>query len=381
MKILFDPQVYYYQKFGGISRYYTEIFSLISKRQGIEAVLPVCYTENEYALEHHLLNENAIMRFLFKAASIMNISTRTLQKKRAARLLTKTVSEFSFDLFIPTFFDPYFLKFTGSKPFVLTVYDMIHELFPEYYTGESLTIVQDKLELMEKATMIIAVSHNTKKDILSIYPHLDASKIEVIYHGSSIKHDTRVQVKLPSNYILFVGERANYKNFRFLLQAVVPLLQTDPSLILLCAGGGAFKKEETDEFIKLGVQQQVMQQSFQEQQLSHFYANAKCFVFPSLYEGFGIPVLEAMACGCPVVLGHHSSFPEVAGEAGVYADITSADELRAKIHQLLANQELRNRYSQKGLARAAMFSWEDAAEQCLNAYKTAVERSAMKNRL
>jgi glycosyltransferase involved in cell wall biosynthesis len=306
MKILFDPQIFYVQKFGGISRYYSEIFSLLQKQKDVNTVLPLCFSENAYAVENDLNRENRFMQLLFATASMLNISTRTLQKKRATELLNKTISDFDFDLFVPTYFDTYFLSFIGKKPFVLTVYDMIHELFPEYYVHESLSIVKDKLLLMEQATMIIAVSQNTKKDILQLYPHIDASKIEVIYHGSSIVIDKAANVHLPAEYILFVGERANYKNFQFLLHSVAELLKSSPQLHLVCAGGGKFKKEELHLFKKMGLEKQIIQRSFKENELGLFYAGAICFVFPSLYEGFGIPVLESMACGCPVLLGHHS---------------------------------------------------------------------------
>jgi glycosyltransferase involved in cell wall biosynthesis len=90
-----------------------------------------------------------------------------------------------------------------------------------------------------------------------------------------------------------------------------------------------------------------------------------------MYEGFGIPVLESMTCGCPVVLGRHSSFPEVAGDAGVYFDINSAHDLKDKISSLVQNELLRNEYSQRGLEQAKKFSWEKAAKECLIVYKKA----------
>lgn len=379
MKILFDPQIFYVQKFGGISRYYTEIFSLLREHKDVNTVLPLCYSENAYAVENSLLTENRFMQLLFTSASVLNISTRTLQKKRATALLNKTISSFDFDLFIPTYFDPYFLSFINKKPFVLTVYDMIHELFPEYYVHESLSIVKDKLLLMEKATMIIAVSHNTKKDILQLYPHIDASKIEVIYHGSSIAIDKEAKVQLPAEYILFVGERANYKNFHFLLNAIAELLTSNPHLHLVCAGGGKFKKEELHLFKKMGLEKQIIQQSFKENELGLYYAGAICFVFPSLYEGFGIPVLESMACGCPVLLGHHSSFPEVAGDAGVYVNLNSAEDLKSKIQLMLSNSSVRQEFSKKSLERAKMFTWSHAAAQCFEVYKKAIEISKLQN--
>lgn len=372
MKILLDPQIYYFQKFGGISRYYTEIFSFIRHKPDSEVILPLLYSENEYAREQHLMKESFLMKGLYKVTSALHISTRTLQKKRAGRYLEQVLSKTEFDVFIPTYFDPYFLSFTGNKPFVLTVYDMIHELFPEYYADQNLRIVEHKLLLMEKATMIIAVSENTKRDILNIYPHINENKIVVIYHGTSLTKDHNVTVNLPADYILYVGERANYKNFHFLLRSAAPLLQENKNLHLICAGGGSFKKEEMAVFTKMGLANQIIQKPFRENELAHFYAGAKCFVFPSLYEGFGIPVLEAMVCGCPVLLGHHSSFPEVAADAGVYVNLDSEEDLKNKIQLFISDEAVRQEFSLKSKEQAKKFTWSHAADQCYEVYKKAI---------
>ena len=105
-----------------------------------------------------------------------------------------------------------------------------------------------------------------------------------------------------------------------------------------------------------------------------FYKKAICFVFPSLYEGFGIPVLEAMSCGCPVVLSSHSSFPEVAGEAGVYFEMNDADDLKKKVQSLIQNKLLRDEFSLRGLEQVKKFSWEKAAAECLDVYRKAYDQ-------
>ena len=257
-----------------------------------------------------------------------------------------------------------------SIPPVIRV-PVIHELFPKYFESND-PIAKNKLLLMEKATKIIAVSQNTKKDIIRIYPQIDAEKIEVIYHGNSIKIDTTVSVQLPSNYILFVGVRENYKNFNFFINAINELLKNDSTLHVVCAGGGKFNQKEIQFIKSLGFENQIVHKNFKENELGQFYKKAKCFVFPSMYEGFGIPVLEAMACGCPIVLGHHSSFPEVAGNAGVYFDLNNSEDLKNKINQLLNDENLRNDYIEKGFAQVQKFNWESAAEQCFELYKKAI---------
>ncbi|MDW8851197.1 glycosyltransferase family 1 protein [Flavobacterium sp. MMLR14_040] len=375
MKIILDSQAFNYQKYGGVSRYYTEIFSVLSRNPDVEVFIPWFYTKNIYYKESVLYNSRQKKHnFFLELLSKLGISIRKKSKKsNYARTINEGLSESNYDLFIPTYYDPYFLDYIDNKPFVLTVYDMIHELFPQYFSDAD-KMAANKLLLIEKATKIIAVSQNTKNDILRIYPHIEEEKIEVVYHGTSIKINENISTDLPSDYILFVGSRADYKNFIFLVDAIKELLKKDSNLYLVCAGGGNFSKAENDFIKEMGLENQIIQKDFEEEELGSFYKNAKCFVFPSLYEGFGIPVLESMACGCPVVLGNHSSFPEVAGKAGVYFDVNSKEDLKIKINNLLENEALRVDFTAKGLEQSKKFNWENAASQCLAVYQKALKK-------
>jgi glycosyltransferase involved in cell wall biosynthesis len=370
MKILLDPQIYDQQRYGGISRYYTEIFSVILRKKN-KVLIPFYTTANIYYRQSILVTFQQKLYSLYLRILIkFRIRYREDTIARNKKYLKETLLRKQYDLFIPTYYDPYFIKDIGSKPFVLTVYDMIHEIFPEYFSNDKI-LVPNKRYLIEKATRIIAVSENTKKDIIKIYPHIDVSKIDVVYHGCSIKVNKRDSVSLPEKYILFVGTRSDYKNFIFFVQSITMLLKNDKVLHLICAGGGDFNSVEKELILELGLESQINQKYFNEDELGYFYNRAICFVFPSMYEGFGIPVLESMTCGCPVVLGRHSSFPEVAGDAGVYFDINSAHDLKDKISSLVQNELLRNEYSQRGLEQAKKFSWEKAAKECLIVYKKA----------
>ncbi|MFD1605963.1 glycosyltransferase family 4 protein [Flavobacterium artemisiae] len=374
MKLILDSQAFNYQKYGGVSRYYTEIFSLLQKNESVEVETPWFFTKNIYYKESSLFNKKQKQKtFWLGLLSSFGISIRKKSQKLNFSETKKIASEYNFDVFIPTYYDPYFLDFINEKPFVLTVYDMIHELLPQYFSdGEK--VKANKLLLIEKATRIIAVSQNTKKDILKLYPHIDASKIDVIYHGTSIKTTENKSIDLPAHYILYVGSRANYKNFNFLLESAKELLKKDPNLYLVCAGGGGFTKEEKELLKSLELENQIIQKDFEESELGQFYKKAKCFVFPSLYEGFGIPVLESMASGCPVVLGNHSSFPEVAENAGVYFKMDDKEDLKRKIEELLENDTLRNEFIVKGFEQVKKFTWQNAAEQCLDVYKKAASK-------
>ena len=372
MKILLDPQIFNQQTYGGISRYYSEVFSILSKKKDVKIILPIYKSDNAYISKTQLLVENRLLNSLYSILSAVKISTRSLRKKKSDKLLDKFFEENSYDLFVPTYYNPYFLNKINGKPFVLTVYDMIHELMPQYFENDPYNVVEFKSILIKKASKIIAVSNNTKKDILKFYPQIDPDKIEVIYHGSSIKIEPNVKVDLPPNYILYVGSRADYKNFKFLVKAITPLLKANPNLKLLAAGGGKFDDDEMKWIKSLNLNKQIVQKSFKENELGHFYQNAELFVFPSLYEGFGIPVLEAMASGCPIILTKHGSFPEIAGEAGIYFDSNSEEDLRDKIQMLLNDKKLRAKFAKKGLEQVKKYNWNDAAEKCLKVYKEAI---------
>ncbi|WP_200890806.1 glycosyltransferase family 4 protein [Pedobacter lusitanus] len=246
---------------------------------------------------------------------------------------------------------------------------MIHELYPHYFTNDKTTVPNKKI-LLEKATKIIAISESTKRDILKIYPHIPAEKIDIVYLAHTVNTGIQTKVDTPENYILFVGNRAAYKNFIFFLKAMLPVLKDRKDLYILCAGGNAFNEEETHLIQESGVRDQLIQRNFKDSELADYYKKALCFVFPSEYEGFGIPVLEAMACGCPVVLTNHSSFPEVAGDAGIYFELNNSTDLKEKIMRLLDHIEIREEYKLKGIAQADKFNWKKTTDECLKVYQT-----------
>lgn len=369
MKILIDPQIFIDQKFGGISRYYTELYAALNNHKEAEISCPILHTDNIHFKESELYQNSFQKRnaFFIKISKLIRYFLPRKLKKRSAKRFINLVKEQDYDLVIPTYYNVDFLDFIGEKPFVLTVYDMIHEIFAEHFTNDKITVPNKKI-LIERATKIIAISESTKADILRIYPHINPSKIEVVYLSHSITFDNVPKVSLPKNYILFVGNRGLYKNFIFFLNAVAPILKNYPDLTLICAGGSKFSEEETQLIESLGLTNKVIQQNFEDAELPAYYQHAKCFVFPSAYEGFGIPVLEAMACGCPVVLANHSSFPEVAGDAGVYFEINNQQDLKAKIESLLTNEALRKNYSLNGLTQVQKFSWEKTVKECYEIY-------------
>ena len=373
IRILIDPQIFDEQKFGGISRYFTEIYTLLKNTENVEVTCPILYTDNIHFKQSPLYNDSyqKKYRFFIKNSRIFRqFLPRKLRKKNAANFI-ELLKKQDFDLFVPSYYNTNFLNYIGNKPFVITVHDMIHELYPQYFVNDNSTVPNKKL-LAEKATKIIAVSENTKQDLVKIYPHVDTSKIEVIYLAPPGDVSLGESPSLPDNYILFVGNRTLYKNFAFFINSISPLLKQKQDLYLLCAGGSEFDTEELELLAKLGITTQVKQQKFEDDELYYYYSQAKCFVFPSRYEGFGIPVLEAMTYGCPVVLAKHSSFPEVAGNAAVYFEFDNPNDLLSKVKMLLDNEDIRKQYRIKGMDHVKQFTWQKTAQQCLKVYYDAV---------
>jgi glycosyltransferase involved in cell wall biosynthesis len=373
INIILDPQIFIEQKFGGISRYFTEIYSELRKNPEVKINCPLLYTENLHFKESALYADSFQKKYslLIKSGFILRPFLPRKLKKRNKKTLIAVLEKKKFDLYLPTYYDTMFLNYIPDKPFVLTVYDMIHEIFPQLYLDDPNTAINKKM-LLEKATKIIAISNSTKKDILEIYPHIDPNKIEVIYLSYSIIVDDSIKVTLPEKYVLFVGNRTLYKNFIFFLNAISPILRAQSELFLVCAGGNAFNEEELQLIHSLDLQDQITQQNFEDTELFRYYENAQCFVFPSAYEGFGIPVLESMSCGCPVILANHSSFPEVAGDAGIYFELNNESDLKNKLYDVLNNSDLRKYYKTKGLEQVEKFSWKETAEKCLSVYKKAI---------
>src|ERR1035437_5733117 len=223
MKILFDSQIFKVQKYGGISRYFTELFKYFNHIDGINYELPIRYTENEYLKkivpfsEMNLSRNNLFKNFNFKLSRLLNKIIDRFDKDSNINRVKKVLKEQNFDIFHPTYYSTYFLKYLKNKLLVLTVYDMIHEIYPQYFIFDRGRTIRNKKKLILRADKIIAISENTKKDIIRFYG-IPEDKIKVIYHGNSLlftKNIPKNIPQIPSKYILFVGARGFYKNFKF----------------------------------------------------------------------------------------------------------------------------------------------------------------------
>ncbi len=363
MKIQYDHQIFSFQKYGGISRYFCELINNLNNDKDIKIRLPLlisnnCYLSNQMFVKYSNFFPNKDFKGKKRIILKMNMiySNYKLKKK-------------DFDIFHPTYYDPYFLKKIGNRPFVLTVYDMIHEKFSNYFNVNDNTSKNKRL-LCEMATKIIAISEHTKKDLIEILD-IEPSKIEVIYLGNSMLNSSNtLKVSTPSRYILFVGARSGYKNFDTFIVAAARVLNSDQSLSMVCAGGGRLSSKEISLFNKLNISNRVFQYSLDDDSLASLYRQADLFVFPSMHEGFGIPLLEAFSCDCPTVCSRSSSLPEIAGDAALYFDPLDTDSIHSTMVEVLANRELREELIKKGQKRLKLFSWQKCAAETKKVYES-----------
>jgi glycosyltransferase involved in cell wall biosynthesis len=298
-----------------------------------------------------------------------------INQKESERLLKKQ----DFDLFLPTYYDPYFLKYIGKKPYVITVYDMIHEIYPDNFPDNDQISIW-KQQVLENADGIITISKSTKSDIIRFF-HIDPDRIQVIYLGSPYeKRDSvpcDVQPDHPCSdkpYVLFVGKRSGYKNFIFFIKAIAPILSRNDELQIFCAGGGPLTPSEMEILSDLQIQNRVHYVQPDDHLMKKMYKNARAFIFPSYYEGFGLPVLEAFSCGCPTLLSDKSSLPEIGGDAAFYFSPSDPESLSNALECILTDDTLRKQMSSRGYQRLQHFSWEKTAMATREVYAKMVNR-------
>lgn len=258
---------------------------------------------------------------------------------------------------------------------VATVHDLVAWLYAGSHNVKATIIERITLPIAaRRITHFTAVSENTKKDLMRKF-YIRSEKISVIPCAASDVFFPRNQAEiesfrekysLPKRFFLAVGTLEPRKNFITLIQSFAQIAGEIPSDIqLIIIGGKGWEYEEIfREVKKMGVEDRVKFQGYiDEKELPLFYNAASCFVFPSLYEGFGIPPLEAMKSGCPVICSNTSSMPEVVGDAGILINPKSVSELAQAMKIVLSDEKLANDLREKGLLQAKKFSWQISASQ------------------
>lgn len=367
LRVGIDHQIFSLQEQGGISRYFVALYQELQALAGVEPSLLVGRSNNRY-LQALRPKQGSFMRGLaFKGKMHALFGLNQLGNLWALRT--------GYDVLHPTYYRPEFLQVWGQRPFVLTVHDMIPERYPEHYAGDF--YLRHKRKLAARATRVIAISEQTKADLVELYG-LPGEKIDVVYHGNSLRPEAKMNTKpewLPQRYLLYVGDRRLYKRWRWMVQALQPLFAKETDLHLLCIGGGPLSDAELELAAQCGLRHRRLQQrAATEAELSAAYTYAAALVYPSEYEGFGMPILEAFAHSCPVVVAKWGCLEEVAGQAAAYFERNMEEDLLAVTRRLLGDDAWRAELVAAGKKREAHFTWRHCAEQTLATYRKALVR-------
>jgi glycosyltransferase involved in cell wall biosynthesis len=367
MRVLYDHQVFSLQDAGGASRYH---FELIRNLQGTGGV----------AIELLQGLNGSVMPF----GSLQQAQTRVFGHQTALKpgmaryAINELFSAFTapfrgtVDIYHPTLYRA--LPWVRRRRMVVTHHDCIHERFPKLFSNAA-SIVESKRKLFAGADAIICVSESSQRDLLHFYDVAE-SKTHVVHHGFS---PLPLPVDGPQGsgepYLLYVGSRAGYKNFGLLLEAFSRSgLAGDYRL--LAVGGGSFTPEEGERIASLELGRSVtVVPKADDGTLARAYRDATLFIYPSLYEGFGFPPLEAMSLGCPVLVNKTSSLPEICGDAAFYFDdAADVGELSRCLTSIVADDRGRAVKQVLGEQRVRLYDWTRSAQSTLNVYCTVLNR-------
>jgi len=364
MKVFYDHYAFSYLKFGGISKYISELLKHIPKENWSTSTL---ITNNG-----HIQNSGLIKTIGFLPNLDFRGKERIMFNLNLPYTKYKLQTE-NWDVFHATWFATPYLKEIKNKPVVVTIHDLIYDIF---FKDKNIPY-RDKIISMgkksaERADKVIAVSQHTKLDMVREWG-IDEKKIEVIYHGVD-KTRKLISPKrlIDYPYIFFAGGgRSLNKNFDHLIEAFALLSHIHKDLRLVCSGS-SFTEAERQLMMHWKIQDKILHFYANEQQMAQLYHDALMLVVPSYYEGFGMPILEAMIYDCPVVLSNTSCFPEIADDAGIYFNPYNSEEMCEKMKFLVDNDPIRKQLVEKGKNRLNQFSWEKCAEKHLSAYKTII---------
>jgi glycosyltransferase involved in cell wall biosynthesis len=366
MRVLFDDEIFSIQIDGGISRYFTELLSELSAVPDIDVRLPFCLTCNRY-----LATSSPFASHLFGSGwSVPGRRTMMRMINHCSTSVTLMCS--NPDVVHATLYDERLLDRVDPAKLVVTVHDMVPELMPNAVGGLPPDFCQAKQALIEKAAGVIAVSATTAADIARITDR-PIDTIKVIHHGVSERMRWRPEYgdppALPQRFLLCVGQRRAYKNFLGVAPALAEVMRAEPDLALVCFGGGPFIPEEEAPFEAAGVRSRLIAASGDDAALAAAYAHAVALVYPSLYEGFGMPMLEAMINRCPVIVSRRSCFPEIAADAAEYFDTADSDGVVEVVKGLLHDGPRRRRLGEAGARRARAFNWRLSAARHAALYR------------
>lgn len=360
MRVLYDNEIFLIQKYGGATRYFYELIKRMPHLKA-EVLLYMGRFINEYGLEEYS------DRFkVFSGKKIKHIPrTKLISIKIQKPLFERFALKQEFDILHQT----YYADINVKKKFkrIITIHDFTHEKLSGNFSSLDKTAELKKLAV-KKSDGIICVSESTKRDLMEMYD-TRGKKIKVIYHGNSLRYDVKEDSVVSGKYILYVGDRRSYKNFGMMIKLFEMNEELRAGYKAVCCGGSSFTKDELKEMEKCKVSDNFIQIEARDTKIANLYYYASAFIYPSKYEGFGIPMIEAMYNGCPVIASNVSSLPEIGGSSALYFHPDSLEELNARVNIVLKEKETISRLKAEGKEREKEFSWDKCAEETYRFYE------------
>ena len=356
MKVVFGPEVFG-QRYGGISRYYVELHRR----------LPGMGVHSRILAGAH---QNAYLPGIPGVRGIAVPAALRRERLRAAREGTNDVlatTAMRLGSRRAVYHQTYYQGRAGERhrgPHVVTAYDLVHAKFPEHFPPDDPTVAQQR-RAFERADVVLAISSTTKADLVEVFG-IDPGRVTVTHLGVSSPGPRGRTSGVDGPFLLYVGQRFGYKNWARYVEAFAASgLARD--LRAVCTGL-PFTPDEVALVERLGLTGRVVHVPADDDVLDALYREATAFVYPSLYEGFGLPPLEAMVRGCPVVAARAGSVPEVLGEAAVYADPVDVGSLAAGLVEV-SRPDRRADLARQGRERAAGYTWDETARATAAVYR------------
>lgn len=360
MNILYDHQIFGIQRYGGISRYFIELAQRIVKMgHSVQIRAPLYVTGYPFGT----LNPKGL-RIPVKLLTdeIMHTTNNLLSSLLGQNGIATDI-----------YHDTYYVRRVIAPQYtarVVTVHDMIHEKFPNVFSQSDPT-TDYKRNAVTNADHIICISENTKKDLID-YFKVNEDKISVVYHGlpqlnPTMRSEGADVTSKP--YFLFVGSRRKYKNFDRFVKAFACSKKISRYFDVVCFGGERLVRQDKNLVHSNHLSRQFHFIHGKDTTLAHLYTKAFALIYPSLYEGFGFPPLEAMAFGCPVLCSDTSSLPEITGDAALHFNPYSVESMVQSMENIVDHSHLRDQLIHRGLKRVRSFSWDLCAQNTLGVYK------------
>lgn len=369
MELIVDGIIYLYQKFGGISRLYTETLPRICDLEPDLTTTLLTYPQG--SPDSLPLHERIILRPMpdvsryFRPYRFWRPYYPLLRKLEARPLLGSSRGK----IWMSTY---YTSPIAWAGPQVFVAYDFIYEKFRQEYWPNELSqadeVIQNKARAISRANLVICISETTRQDLMELY-HVPDHKAVVVHlaHKSSFTLLDESADKQKGKFFLYVGNRRRYKDFVILLQSYA-IWSSRFEIGLVCAGGGEWTVSERQQLSRYGLDNLItLHPQVDDLHLCRLYNQASAFIYTSQCEGFGIPLLESMACGCPVIASRIPSSVEVSRDVPIYFSPGNVDDLLAALDQAVSEGRSTPRTA-AGLALARQYSWENTAQGFLQAF-------------